>query len=277
MIIKSKIVTYLFIFFSFTTNAQKEMGVWDIKDGALIANKKQDNPLARKYWEVVTKTLPNDLLNTYVSSFRLFTDGIDEDLGGINPMNDLNSKWQVDLDITDMDISSNEPIHILNYTHTLIHEFGHLLTLNASQVEPTEDEYQDDTRGYLTAEGYAKKNSYLGQYVNQFWSPRLLYQWDRIDKKWNQRRKLRLLYRFYLKHQHAFVTDYAAESPEEDIAEAWTFFVLSDKPKSKSIKEKKVLFFYQFPELVERRTHIRSRLQHIPLDYLNNFKSSREY
>lgn len=133
------------------------MGVWEIKKGVLLPNKKENNQLAKSYWKIVTNTLPNDLLNEYVSSFRLFTDGRDEDLGGINPMDDINSKWQVELDITDMDIRSNDSTHILSYTHTLIHEFGHLLTLNATQVKPTEDEYQDDKKGYLTMEGYAKK------------------------------------------------------------------------------------------------------------------------
>ncbi len=274
---KIQILLYLFIFFPLIGIAQKEIGVWEIKDGILITNQATNNKIAQQYWKIVTNTLPNDLLHNYVSSFRLFTDGIEEDLGGINPMNDLNSKWQVDLDIADMDIHSKDSTHILSYTHTLIHEFGHLLTLNATQVTPTEDEYQEDKKGYLTMEGYAKKKSYLGQFVQQFWPPRLLYQWDRIDKKWNQRKRLRLLYRFYLKRQDSFVTDYAAESPEEDIAEAWTFFVLANKPIPNSIKEKKVLFFYQFPELVAQRKFIRSKLKSIPLNYLENFKSRVDY
>lgn len=96
-----------------------------------------------------------------------------------------------------------------------------------------------------------------------------MHRWDKIDNKWSQRRRLRLLYRFYLKQQDSFVTDYAAESPEEDISESWTFFVLSDKPRPNSVREKKVLFFYQFPELVKRRKVIRSNLPNIPLNYLN--------
>lgn len=277
MYLKTIVITSLLILFYFSAKTQKEMGVWEIENGKLITNNEENNQLATTYWQVVTNTLPNDLIKNYVSSFRLFTDGLEEDLGAIIPMNDFNSKWQVELDITDMDINSMDSTHILNYTHTLIHEYGHLLTLNATQVTPTKDEYQDDKKGYLTMEGYAKKKSYLGQFVQQFWPPRLLHKWDKIDKKWNQRRRLRLLYRFYLKRQNSFVTDYAAESPEEDIAEAWTFFILSDKPKNQSLKEKKILFFYQFPDLVAQRKLIRGNLQSIPLNYLENFNSSIDY
>jgi hypothetical protein len=42
----------------------------------------------------------------------------------------------------------------------------------------------------------------------------------------------------------------------EDIAESWAFFVLSPKPELKSIADEKILFFYEYPELVELRTQI---------------------
>jgi hypothetical protein len=57
-------------------------------------------------------------------------------------------------------------------------------------------------------------------------------------------------------YQDQFVTDYAPTSPVEDIAESWTFFVLSPKPELNSIANEKILFFYEYPELVELRTQI---------------------
>jgi hypothetical protein len=42
----------------------------------------------------------------------------------------------------------------------------------------------------------------------------------------------------------------------EDIAESWAFFVLSPKPALDSIANEKILFFYEYPELVELRTKI---------------------
>jgi hypothetical protein len=52
------------------------------------------------------------------------------------------------------------------------------------------------------------------------------------------------------------VSEYAATSPAEDIAEAWAFFLLSPKPELDSISSEKILFFYEYPELVALRTQI---------------------
>jgi hypothetical protein len=60
------------------------------------------------------------------------------------------------------------------------------------------------------------------------------------------------------------VTEYAASNPDEDFAESFTVFVLKEKPTKPTVnfihKDQKILFFYDFPELVEMRDFIRSNL-----------------
>ncbi|AZQ62091.1 hypothetical protein EI427_07505 [Flammeovirga pectinis] len=264
-----------FITFSFTVVGQEkvgtEIGLWAIKNGEIILNNNESDVIGIEYWSFITNTLPHEPIKQYITSFRLYTDGIQEDLGGMNSLNENNSEWQIELDVKDTDLSSHDEKVIIDYQHTLIHEFGHVLTLNASQIEPTDDQYQDNEKGYLTSEGYAKKGSYLDQYIKNFWKDDLLFRWDEIDKIRNERRKLKKLYDFYLLNIDQFVTDYAAETPEEDIAEAWTFFVLDTINKSNSIKEDKIMFFSKFPDLVSYREYIRKNLKIIPSDYLNNF------
>ena len=260
---------------SIITIAQNEIGVWEIKEGTLITNDSLSySSMAQDYFNTINNTLPKDLIDKYVVSLRLFTDGKDGDLGGLNQMNESVYSWQFDLDTADVNIYSKDSIEILDYTHTLIHEYGHLLTLNPSQIELTDDMIQDDNKGYLTSEGYALKDSYLGIFVKQFWDDELLLEWDNIDNKKNENKRVKLLYEFYLSHRDNFVTDYAAESPEEDIAEAWTFFVLSDKPDTNTVKNQKVIFFYQFPELVEYRQKMRLNIKSIPISYLDSFRTS---
>jgi hypothetical protein len=253
-----------------------EIGVWDVENGQLMTNANANFSVANNYWKQIYNILPSDLLDKYVVSLRLFTDGRDEDLGGMNQMNDAVKHWQIDLDTADMRLFSKDSIEILDYTHTLVHEFGHLLSLNSSQIQLTDDEFEDCAKGYLTTEGYAIKGSYLEQFVEQFWSASLLHEWRTIDRIKKDKRRVNRLYKFYLKHSDDFLSDYAAESPEEDIAESWTFFVLSDKPKQESNKYKKVLFFYQFPQLVEYRKHIRSRIQFIPDSYVRNYNNQAQ-
>ncbi|WP_298779878.1 putative zinc-binding metallopeptidase [uncultured Polaribacter sp.] len=234
---------------------------WGILEGKLIAKKNSKDSIAKKYWNYLNEKLPEKLLTKYISKLQLFSDGTQEELGAITPLNTNNTTWEIALDTTDFNFKNNNQKYILDYTHTIIHEFGHLLTLNPEQVTITKDEYQDDKKGYLTSEGYAKKDSYLGKFVQKFWKTKLLNKWDKIDTIEDENKKLEQLYDFYLDNKNCFLTDYAAESPEEDIAEAWTFFVLNNKPTHNKIKHKKVLFFYNFPELVAYRNQIRKNLK----------------
>ena len=61
---------------------------------------------------------------------------------------------------------------------------------------------------------------------------------------------------FYYNYEDRFLTDYAATNPEEDIAEAFTFFILSPRPSGDIVAEQKILFFYDYPELVKLRDGI---------------------
>ena len=56
------------------------------------------------------------------------------------------------------------------------------------------------------------------------------------------------------------MTEYAATNPSEDFAESFMVFVLKEKPTKSTIADQKILFFYDFPELVEMRDFIRSNL-----------------
>jgi len=272
-----KICFYIVISIGFTVNGQvtEELGgeTWNISKNIIQSKENTNNKIAFKYWSYLNNKLPSKILHRYITRLRLFTDGIHDELGGVTPLNDLNSKWEINIDTLDFDLKSKDSLHIQNYVHTIIHEFGHLLTLNQQQVTITQDEFQDDQKGYLTSEGYAGINSYLGKFVTQFWDGKLLRKWDKIEKIRNTDRKLNRLYKFYLKNKNQFLTDYAAESPEEDIAESWTFFVLSNKPTKQLIKHRKVLFFYQFPELIAHRAYIRQKIKTIPINYITNYKS----
>ena len=65
---------------------------------------------------------------------------------------------------------------------------------------------------------------------------------------------------FYNKYDDQFLSNYSATSPAEDIAEAFAFFILSPKPPADSIANQKILFFHEFPELMQLRGHILNQL-----------------
>ena len=64
------------------------------------------------------------------------------------------------------------------------------------------------------------------------------------------------LYDFYLTHRDQFVSDYSVTHPTEDIAESFAHFVFNPRPVGNSVRDQKLLFFYEYPELVRLRGDI---------------------
>ncbi len=244
-----------------------KIATWTIEDGQLgkatILNdqlEKQAVDSIEQIWSKIKAILPQKVVNTYVKEFVLLTDGPSETLAGVAPIDETNQSW--DFAVDPQDLPQGDYKKEKDFVHTLIHEFGHIITLNNTQIEPSDLEYQTDENRYLTTEGLAKENSYINLFIKEFWYPNnRLIEWDKMDRVKNQDKKLRKLYSFYQKYETAFLTDYAAESPEEDLAESWYFFVVKDKPTTNFEKDKKILFFYQFKELVLLRKEIRSAIQ----------------
>jgi hypothetical protein len=116
---------------------------------------------------------------------------------------------------------------------------------------------------YFTGEGCSQPDSYINQFFSRFWA-HLYKEWEQIDLERDKDARAVLLKDFYRIYQDQFLSDYAPTSPVEDIAESWAFFVLSPKPELNSIANEKILFFYEYPELVERRMQI---LQQICVEF----------
>lgn len=136
----------------------------------------------------------------------------------------------------------------------LIHEFAHLLTLQASEVPPGVDDGRCVT--FHTGEGCALRGSTVAGFVDRFWPETMVDEIRAIeasgdwDAGWD----------FYEKYADRFVTDYAATNPAEDLAETFTVFVLEDRPTGDTIADQKVQFLWTDPDMVELRDRIRASL-----------------
>lgn len=195
-----------------------------------------------------------------VAEFAIFTDGRGNHLAAVSPNLSDTEQWLLQVDILDA-----ESYHALTYT--LIHEQGHLLTLNSEQVPLSrallkfpnnKTIYKQEATAcpqYFTGDGCSKPDSYINQFFTRFW-PYLYAEWEQIDREEDENTRATLLTDFYKIYQDQFLSDYASTSPVEDIAESWTYFVLSPKPELNSIANEKILFFYEYPELIELRTQI---------------------
>ncbi len=213
----------------------------------------------KELWAYYASIIPASE-RTSLTEFQIFSDGESELLAAVEQSQDDPEKWVLMVDILD----SKNPVDL---TYTLIHEYGHLFTLAPDQVPPSEeiffnpdsDEiYEDEANAcktYFPGEGCSKKNAYINVFVDQFWND-FYDEWVDITYEEDEDTYYDRLDAFYEKYEDQFVTDYSATSPEEDIAEAFSYFILTPKPAGDTIAEEKILFFYQYPELVNLRLEI---------------------
>ncbi len=224
-----------------------------------LASYQQNITAQKMVWDYFAGIIPADRRKE-VANFIISSDGKGGMLASVQQDVNDPQKWALNVDIVD----AGKP---RNLTFTLIHEFGHLLTLNDSQVavdtkvlsNPQDQQIHAQAASscpqYFTTNGCSQPDSYINQFFNKFW-PKLYPEWSKVNAKRDQNGYFTLIGNFYQHHPTQFVSPYAATSPEEDIAESWAHFILTPKPADDSIAHKKVLFFYDFPELVQLRDQI---------------------
>jgi hypothetical protein len=224
----------------------------------------QDDKISQKaIWDYFAAIIPNEERN-FLTHYVIFTDGKENILASVAQSEKDAGQWDLNVDILD----TSDPKDL---TYTLVHEFGHLLTLNPDQVTPSQaifdhpdsdaiyDKEKKACPEYFPGEGCSHKNAYINLFVHAFWN-KIYAEWSKIDSIENEDAYDRKLEKFYQKYQEQFVTDYAPTSPEEDIAESWAYFILKPKPAAKTTADQKVLFFYKFPELTKLRELIAHNL-----------------
>ena len=124
------------------------------------------------------------------------------------------------------------------FASTVIHEYAHALTLNASQMNT---ELMYDTISYQDMSLY-RADSYMQAFCHRFYAPG--------QRTWAE-------------HPEDYVSQYAGTAGiHEDIAESFLHFVTEDRPaEENTLAAQKLLFFYDYPEMVEIRSAIREGLE----------------
>ncbi len=223
----------------------------------------KDTALHEQAWQLFTNLIPADQ-RKIVQEYQVITDGPDNILAAVEQTSSDPNGWVLEVDVADMKDTKN-------LTFTLIHEFGHLLTLNKSQVPPDIAVFNDPNNDnlynkevnacstYFPGEGCSLPKSYINTFYNDYWT-NIYDEWQKIDNIESDTKRQNKLDAFYRKYKDQFVDDYAVTNPSEDIAETWAFFVLNPKPDGNSIADQKISFFYNYPELVQLRQQILQNL-----------------
>jgi len=220
-----------------------------VRNNRLYENGKwTDNRDTDEYrmWNVFAQIAGDSFVDAYITryaTYRIADTGV---LGFVRLLDDKEPSWGLAVNANASNFSSNKWTRDL--VAVLIHEYAHVLTLNGDQVNHKKKKQTVCEGNYLSNKGCAENKSYLNAYVAEFWGK------EDFSRKTPAKKK------YFTEHPNEFVTEYALKNPEEDIAESFTQFILDAKPTGDIKKDLKVLFFYDYPELVEMRTRIREEI-----------------
>jgi len=232
----------------------------------------QDNKdVHAEIWNYFVTLIPSQYRQN-LTLFGVFTDGEGEVMAWVEPDTDNPYKWKLYIDPEDAYV--NGQVNTKEITLTLIHEFAHLLSLDSSQVPPSDidaelysdkyfeiylEEAEKCAPNYYPGEGCSNSDSYINQFYSKFWTD-IYKELESIEQIEDELEYNESLYHFYLSHDGEFITEYAATNPAEDFAESFTFFVVKPRLVGNSIADEKIRFFYNYPELIELRAEIRKQL-----------------
>lgn len=218
----------------------------------------EDTAAHLRIWKFYIAMIPAEL-RKWVKEFVIFTDGPNGGTSAwVQPSPTYPGYWQVGFDLLDSDY----PAYLAD---TLVHETGHLLTLNTSQIPDETNKYyyyDDRHEKFMNCDQYAGDggcslpNSYINLFYQRFW--KYVYKdWWKTDQDAQDTQTfeeyLNMMEHFYDRHSDQFLNSYAASNIKEDMAESFAYFALHPKPAGKTVYEQKVNFYYKFPELVEYR------------------------
>ncbi len=196
----------------------------------------EPKPEHQKLWEMFVTVISKEFAAERVAGFWVYDD-FNSGVSAAVREATATGKWNVEFNLA-------ETGDMRELIHTMIHEYGHLLTLNDTQVEGGVGGACPRFRYYS---GCAKPDSYLDAFYTKFWqkygeqSMQIEIEEDLFDTQ----------------PADTFVDYYAATNMLEDMADTWAAFVLREKPTGDTEADAKIRFFYDYPELVQERDRIR--------------------
>jgi len=213
-------------------------------------NYQRDIAKHNEIWDLVTKIAPLNQLEK-VSEFMIYNGHAAGSSGFVLKRSADLSKWQLGIAID----KAYEGGFNLNgeLAYTIIHEYGHILTLNHTQLDAAVSERSCTT--YYPTEGCSYEHSYINEMYSLYWK-------DIENEHRAAQNSQSDQMAFYARHTDRFVTNFASTNPVEDIAEVFSVFITArDKPSGNTIADKKVLLMYESSELINFREHTRQNVQ----------------
>lgn len=217
----------------------------------------------QEFWSFFTGLIPSDMW-PQITRLTLYADEEDGTAAYVSAINENDlSKWEMGWNLAYVWDNNNDLIKG-ETAFTAIHEFAHVLTLNAGQVNAS----ASACNSFHTGEGCSNNNSYINGFYQQFWTD--IYDENQTITNDNGYRA------FYQKYKNRFVSEYAATNPGEDIAESFAVFVVTNLPSANGVADQKLKYFSELEALMTMRQRIRENIDfNVNLNAIGEARSAR--
>ena len=190
-------------------------------------------------WDYLCSILPLEARQK-IAEFNLFTDGTSNILAYTSPVQvdgvSDNTRFSISIDYYDVYDENGAKRDWSKLTYTILHEYGHVLLEDETQVDLTKGDSTHDPATFI--EGSFRKGFY-----DTFWSA--LGDTGVGD---------------YEANPTHYVSRYGANYFHEDIADTFAVFVLGGQPQEDTVAEEKLRFFWADPDMAALRAAIRQNL-----------------
>lgn len=191
-------------------------------------------------WDYLCGIIPAEARER-IGEFTLFTDGYSNTLAYAATITredgtEDNTRFALCLDYYDVYDENGEKRDWSKLTSTIIHEYGHVLLENETQIDLTVGEDLHDPAGFV--EGSFRRDYY--------------------DRFWRDTEGAGLA--SYSTDPTRYVSQYAADYFHEDMAETFKVFVLGDEPRGSTVAEEKLRSFWKDEDMLALRAQIRENL-----------------
>jgi len=177
-------------------------------------------------WQTLAAITPPDQLRDLglFGGFESLEGGDETTLAFVNILDDAGSLFQMSINLPEGEADPDE------LALTMAHEFSHIFTATSPQIERFSD--PDECSTFFNGEGCYLPGSVMAEWISLFWSGGLIDQIDPYEEPTSAAGEQRCAL------DAGFFGPYAASSPEEDFAEAFSAYVFGLEPDSPEQQER---------------------------------------
>jgi hypothetical protein len=217
----------------------------------------RDQKRHQAIWLYVQNVVP-EKFKPLVTRFDVFQgdSSSDEESDAYVSLNDDDDgTWLFAVNINYADsIITKAKAELEDFNKTIIHEIGHLVSEEASQMLGPDEKAGKDA--LVLDDGTARPDSWIAQFYRKFWAGRYKGN-DGLPKEDESSDDAQALFDG---HPSDFVTDYSATNVLEDFSETFAAFVAGPAASS-GLAAQKIKFFEASPEFGKYRDSIRKSLR----------------